>query len=61
MLKSQAKELTAICRPSPELADAANRLKYSYHFEFLGRPIIQYPQDIVAMQELIWRVKPTSS
>jgi cephalosporin hydroxylase len=32
--------------------------KYSYHFESLGRPIIQYPQDIVAMQELIWVVKP---
>ncbi|MDP4835729.1 MAG: cephalosporin hydroxylase family protein, partial [Burkholderiales bacterium] len=26
--------------------------------EFLGRPIIQYPQDMVAMQELIWEVKP---
>ncbi|WP_429181065.1 cephalosporin hydroxylase family protein [Aeromonas salmonicida] len=37
---------------------AANNLKYSYHFEWLGRPIIQYPQDIVAMQEIIWRVKP---
>ena len=36
----------------------ANSLKYSYHFESLGRPIIQYPQDIVAMQELIWDVKP---
>lgn len=36
----------------------ANARKYSYHFEWLGRPIIQYPQDIVAMQELIWRVKP---
>lgn len=32
--------------------------KYSYNFEWLGRPIIQYPQDIVAMQELIWEVKP---
>jgi len=32
--------------------------KYSYNFEWMGRPIIQYPQDIVAMQELIWRVKP---
>lgn len=32
--------------------------KYSYNFTFLGRPIIQYPQDIIAMQELIWRVKP---
>lgn len=32
--------------------------KYPYNFEFLGRPIIQYPQDMVAMQELIWKVKP---
>ena len=32
--------------------------KYSYNFSFLGRPIIQYPQDMVAMQELIWEVKP---
>ncbi|MDP2430925.1 MAG: cephalosporin hydroxylase family protein [Pseudomonadota bacterium] len=38
--------------------DDANRLKYSYHFEWLGRPIIQYPQDMVAMQEIIWRVQP---
>lgn len=32
--------------------------KYSYGFSWLGRPIIQYPQDVVAMQELIWEVKP---
>ncbi len=32
--------------------------KYSYNFSSLGRPIIQYPQDIVAMQELIWSVRP---
>lgn len=38
--------------------DAANKLKYSYHFEWLGRPIIQYPQDMSAMQELIWKIKP---
>lgn len=31
---------------------------YSYNFSWLGRPIIQYPQDIVAMQELVWDVKP---
>lgn len=36
----------------------ANHLKYSYHFEWQGRPIIQYPQDMVAIQELIWEVKP---
>jgi len=32
--------------------------KYSYNFTWLGRPIIQIPQDIVALQEIIWRVKP---
>ena len=32
--------------------------KYSYNFTWLGRPIIQYPQDIFAMQEIIWKVKP---
>ncbi|OBB45498.1 cephalosporin hydroxylase [Mycobacterium sp. 852002-51961_SCH5331710] len=32
--------------------------RYSYNFEWLGRPIIQYPQDIVGLQELIWTVKP---
>jgi cephalosporin hydroxylase len=47
------------------LQDAAQRLtrasiesKYSYNFSWLGRPVIQYPQDIVAMQELLWRVQP---
>lgn len=32
--------------------------KYSYNFSWLGRPIIQYPQDIIAMQEIIWKIKP---
>ncbi len=32
--------------------------KYSYNFSWLGRPIIQVPQDMVAMQELIWTTKP---
>jgi len=32
--------------------------KYSYNFTWLGRPIIQYPQDIIAMQEIVWKVKP---
>lgn len=32
--------------------------QYSYNFSWLGRPIIQYPQDMVAMQEIIWTVKP---
>lgn len=31
---------------------------YSYNFSWLGRPVIQYPQDMVAAQELIWQTKP---
>ena len=31
---------------------------YSYNFSWLGRPIIQYPQDMVVMQEILWKVKP---
>jgi cephalosporin hydroxylase len=34
------------------------RYNYSYNFTWLGRPIIQYPQDIVALQEIIWKTKP---
>ena len=36
----------------------ANSHGYSYHFEFLGRPLIQYPQDIVQLQELISETRP---
>ena len=32
--------------------------KYSYNFKWYGRPIIQYPQDILIIQELIWKLKP---
>ena len=31
---------------------------YSYNFTWMGRPIIQFPQDMLAMQEIIWEVKP---
>jgi cephalosporin hydroxylase len=32
--------------------------KYTYNFTWLGRPIIQYPQDIIALQEIIWDIQP---
>jgi cephalosporin hydroxylase len=32
--------------------------RYSFNFSWMGRPIIQYPQDIIAVQELIWDIKP---
>lgn len=37
---------------------ASTRPQYSYNFEWQGRPIIQYPQDMVAMQELVWSIRP---
>lgn len=39
--------------------DVANKAKYSYHFQWFGRPIIQYPQDVMAMQEIVFAVRPT--
>lgn len=38
--------------------NASIKAQYSYNFSWLGRPIIQYPQDMVAFQELVWSVKP---
>lgn len=38
--------------------DESAKHKYTYHFSWMGRPIIQLPQDMLAMQEIIWRVKP---
>jgi cephalosporin hydroxylase len=32
--------------------------KYSYNFTWLGRPVIQLPQDLMAMQEIIWKTRP---
>ena len=34
------------------------RARYSFNFSWMGRPIIQYPQDLIALQEIIWKVKP---
>ena len=38
--------------------EASLRAQYSYNFSWLGRPIIQYPQDVLALQEIFWRVQP---
>ena len=37
---------------------ASNKAQYSYNFSWMGRPIIQYPQDMIAMQEIIWKLQP---
>lgn len=46
------------CALSREWLQASMQRKYVYNFDWLGRPIIQYPQDVVAMQELVWAVRP---
>lgn len=45
-------------KESFEWIGRTSRMNYSYHFTWMGRPIIQFPADIVAMQEIIWRTKP---
>ena len=43
---------------SRQWLETSMQRKYIYNFDWLGRPIIQYPQDIMAVQDLIWRVRP---
>src|ERR1043165_5161944 len=38
--------------------EVSNKEMYSYNFSWMGRPIIQYPQDMIAMQEIICELKP---
>lgn len=35
-----------------------SRCSYTYNFSWMGRPIIQFPQDVFALQEIIWSVQP---
>jgi cephalosporin hydroxylase len=49
---------TRLHRESIEWIRNSALYRYSYNFSWLGRPIIQYPQDIVAAQELIWSIRP---
>ncbi|HVZ71799.1 MAG TPA: cephalosporin hydroxylase family protein [Polyangia bacterium] len=49
------KELLALSRKW--MLDTA-RHGYTYNFRWMGRPIIQFPQDIVALQEVVWAVQP---
>ncbi len=36
----------------------SSRHGYTYNFSWLGRPVIQFPQDLLAAQEIIWSTKP---
>lgn len=52
------RENTALVDAAKQFNVESNKAKYSYNFSWMGRPIIQYPQDMIAMQELIWEIKP---
>jgi cephalosporin hydroxylase len=49
---------TAFQARSRDWLEESMRKSYVYNFTWLGRPIIQNPIDIMAMQEIIWTVKP---
>jgi cephalosporin hydroxylase len=54
-MKKHSKQLKTLAN---QFFSESVKTDYSYNFEWLSRPIIQYPQDIVATQEIIWKVKP---
>lgn len=56
---ARANEMSShLASDAMRMLQSAATYGYSYNFSWLGRPIIQFPQDIVAMQELIWAIKP---
>jgi cephalosporin hydroxylase len=55
---SQQGQNQLLTKIASELMEATIHSGYSYNFSWMGRPIIQYPQDMIAMQELIWEVQP---
>lgn len=55
---NQGAESTKISTLSKDWMLESAKQKYSYNFTWMGRDIIQYPQDIIAIQEIIWSVKP---
>jgi cephalosporin hydroxylase len=54
-LQGKNEKLLAV---SSSFIEETIRSGYSYNFTWMGRPIIQYPQDMIAMQEIIWELKP---
>ena len=48
----------ALERASLEWLAQVSASRYVYNFSWLGRPVIQLPQDLVAVQELIWDIQP---
>jgi cephalosporin hydroxylase len=56
-IERQSKDINAL-EKGREFIWATAPYKYTYSFSWMGRPIIQFPQDMIAMQEIIWEIKP---
>ena len=52
---SKDKELKEL---SIRWVECSSKYNYSYNYEWLGRPVIQFPPDMIAIQEIIWKIKP---
>jgi len=50
--------MSNLIKAKDEFHKELNKIKYAYNFNWLGLKILQIPQDIQAMQEIIWEVKP---
>jgi cephalosporin hydroxylase len=48
----------ALRERSADWQRAAHAHRYTYNFRWLGLPIIQFPQDLVALQEIVWSTRP---
>jgi cephalosporin hydroxylase len=48
----------SLWQKTQEWLSAVSATHYNYHFEWMGRPIIHHPQDIVQFQEIVWQTKP---
>lgn len=61
MRENNINKLAKIKKEEPSFEIVSEKLfqnQYTYNFNWLGLPIIQYPQDVIALQEIIWKTKP---
>lgn len=47
-----------IQRRGIDFVERSGRHRYCYNFDWMGLPVIQFPQDLIALQEIIWRIRP---
>ena len=48
----------SIFQQSKNIIASLDKYNYTYLWSWLGLPIIQWPADILATQEVVWEVQP---